>query len=541
MIIFVQDFFVDHYKGGAELTSEAIIQDSLFPINKVMSSNVTKKTMKKWKDCLWIFGNYANLSEECLFYALKNLNYATIEYDYKHCVYRSIEKHIEAEGSCDCHTTRKGKIVSMFINNSKLSFWMSKKQMEIHQQIFPFLNSDKNKVLSSIFSQDTIEFIESLDTNKKNNKWLILNSPSWIKGTEDAITYAKENNLEYELVWNLEYKELLKKMASSKGVIFLPKGADTCPRWIIESKMLGCELVTNENVQHKDEEWFESKESVFSYLQKRAEYFWGLVEKNFAEQLNIPDPKQNIDEDTQFKIVIPFYNAEKWISKCIKSIRKQKYNNYKCIMVDDMSTDNTKEVVKKAIADDERFELIVNHEKKFALRNIVESISESSCEDNDVIILLDGDDWFSSMGTLSKLNEVYSELNCTMTYGSYVLSPGGNKGPEPSEYPKEVIKNNNFREDAWRASHLRSFKYKLWKNLDLEDLKGDDGEYYPMTYDQAIMLPLLEMSSERSKFISDCLYVYNKENPLNVDKIKAQKQYELAKKIRAKKKYSRIV
>ena len=48
--------------------------------------------------------------------------------------------------------------------------------------------------MSSIFSQDTIEFIESLDTNKKNNKWLILNSPSWIKGTEDAITYAKDTS-----------------------------------------------------------------------------------------------------------------------------------------------------------------------------------------------------------------------------------------------------------------------------------------------------------------------------------------------------------
>ena len=85
---------------------------------------------------------------------------------------------------------------------------------------------------------------------------------------------------------------------------------------------------------------------------------------------------------------------------------------------------------------------------------------------------------------------------------------------------EEVIESNSFRKDKWRASHLRTFKYKLWKNLDKNDLK--DGEkYYEMTYDQAIMLPLLEMASERSKYIPQILYVYNKDNPLNVDKIKA--------------------
>jgi len=126
-----------------------------------------------------------------------------------------------------------------------------------------------------------------------------------------------------------------------------------------------------------------------------------------------------------------------------------------------------------------------------------------------------------------------------MTYGSYIYNPGGAPGVEPSEYPKEVVKTNSFRKDQWRASHLRTFKYKLWKNLDKNDLK-DGNKYYEMTYDQAIMLPLLEMASERSKYIPEVLYVYNTENPLNVDKIKAQRQSELAQTIRNKKPYTRI-
>ena len=39
-----------------------------------------------------------------------------------------------------------------------------------------------------------------------------------------------------------------------------------------------------------------------------------------------------------------------------------------------------------------------------------------------------------------------------------------------------------------------------WDKLDQEDLKDQDGNYYKMAYDQAIMLPLLEMAGEKSKY-----------------------------------------
>ena len=97
-----------------------------------------------------------------------------------------------------------------------------------------------------------------------------------------------------------------------------------------------------------------------------------------------------------------------------------------------------------------------------------------------------------------------------------------------------------FREDRWRASHLKSFKYVLWKNLDIEDLKDANGNFYKTAYDQAFMLPLLEMSSERSAYLSDVLYTYNRSNPLNVDKVKTQEQHNTMLKIRKKKKYNRL-
>ena len=182
--------------------------------------------------------------------------------------------------------------------------------------------------------------------------------------------------------------------------------------------------------------------------------------------------------------------------------------------------------------------MIENREKKYALANIVNAIEEFNCDDDDVIILLDGDDWLASSLTLNKLCESYDDK--LMTYGSYVFNPAGVRGPEPSEYSGEVIKTNSFRKDQWRASHLRTFKYGLWKHIDHNDLKDESGDYYKMTYDQAIMLPLLEMAGNRSAYIPETLHVYNKDNPLNIDKNKAQEQYALAQKIRSKKPYSKL-
>ena len=536
MIIFVSDAFVEHYVGGAELTTEALIQTSLLPSYKILSNQINVDSMEDNKEHFWIFANFANLSDECLLYAAKNLNYSVLEYDYKFCKYRSIEKHVEAEGSCKCQDDKRGKLVSIFLNLAKATWWMSEKQKNIYKELFPFLSEENNKVLSSVISDNSLDLIESYDTSNKNDKWIILNSGSWIKGVPDAIKYAKENNLNYELVWGMEHKQFLKKLAESKGLIFLPPGGDTCPRLVMEAQLLGCELVLNENVQHKDEEWFANKDSSMNYLRQRTKVFWNEISSNTDFGLPVCSATKN---KNSFKFIIPFYNASKWITKCIDSVKKQNYENFECFLIDDMSTDNSYTLVENMAKDDPRFTLIKNKEKKYALENIANAIQEASCKDDDVIILLDGDDWLSSLNVLTKLNEVY-DSECLLTYGSYIYFPNGQKGVEPSEYPMDVVKNNKFRKDVWRASHLRTFKYVLWKNIDHNDLKDKENNYYKMTYDQAILLPLLEMAGPRAKYIPDVLYVYNRTNPLNVDKEKAEEQYKLSQEIRNKKCYDRL-
>ena len=55
MIIFVSDNFIEQYVGGAELTTDAIMKDSLLPVAKLLSI-LKVYGIEKWKNIRNIFG-----------------------------------------------------------------------------------------------------------------------------------------------------------------------------------------------------------------------------------------------------------------------------------------------------------------------------------------------------------------------------------------------------------------------------------------------------------------------------------------------------
>ncbi len=242
-------------------------------------------------------------------------------------------------------------------------------------------------------------------------------------------------------------------------------------------------------------------------------------------------------KDNKFKIVVPFYNVEKWIGNCIKSLQLQTYNDFICYLVDDISTDSTADKVTSIIKNDSRFVLIKNKQKKFALQNIYDAIKMSGDDSEDVIVTLDGDDWLASKKALEILNDKYKEHNCLMTYGSYIEYPSMQKGKFCRQISSQTIKNNAYRSSQWFSSHLRTFKRQLWDRIKKEDLLQDDKKFYRMTWDMAFMFPMLEMAGPMALHISDTLYCYNRENPLNDDKVNHQLQLSTESEIRKKQKY----
>ena len=546
MFIFVADLFLEHYVGGAELTFEVIIDSTQVPAQKILSRDLTVELMARHKGKFWVFGNYAQAPEACLIFAVKNLNYSIVEFDYKYCKYRTEHLHRKIEDTCDCPTTTRGKIITLFAAKSKVNYWMSQGQLDVWSHRLPPLNRCNNFVLSSIFSPESLDYILSLDTTNKEDKWVILGSDSWIKGRDDAIEYANKNNLKYEVVWELGYKELLKKLAGSRGLIQLPKGYDTCPRMVIEAKLLGCELEINDLVQHCEEEWFNStRDDMLAYLRGRTSFFWEKMSE--VEETALPSICKTAHEEKHFSVVIPAWNCEAWINKALKSALDQKYKNYTIYFVDDASTDNTEALARDEVSRhpeelQRKVKFTKNKENKKALYNICESIKQA--QEDTIVVLLDGDDWFSTTNVLSYLNKVYSDENVWLTTGSYVESPTG-----------RLVKSLEVPEAAWEEgvrkfkeppdhpnifSHLRTFKKSLFEKIDIQDLLDHDGEYYRCTFDRALMYPMIEMAGpDHHKIVDKAMYVYNTQNPQSVHLVDRRNQLRIEQEIRNKKPYGR--
>ena len=287
-IVFVSDLFSVDYVGGAELTTDSLIESSPLRVFRIRSRSLTIEHLQAGYQKFWIFGNFGDMNPELIPSIVANLKYSILEYDYKYCKYRSPQKHETIEGTpCDCHNQMNGKMVSAFMHGAKSLWWMSEKQQNSYHKLFPFLTSTNNTVLSSVFDDNffsTVKLLNEKNANVERKKWLIVGSASWIKGVDDAEAWCKENNLEYEVLWNVPYQDLLEKFSLAKGLVFLPKGADTCPRIVIEAKLLGCELHINDNVQHKDELWFASSDRLDteSYLYLARQRFWAGIKHDMT-------------------------------------------------------------------------------------------------------------------------------------------------------------------------------------------------------------------------------------------------------------------
>ncbi len=291
-VVFVADMFADQYAGGAELTTQALLDACPLNLHKIQSKNVTMEILESGKEKFWVFGNFSGMDMNLIPSIVANLSYAVVEYDYKFCRYRSPEKHETAENQkCDCHNEIHGKMVSAFYYGAKSLWWMSEVQMNLYHERFPFLRERENTVLSSVFDDQFFINAKILREkySEKNEKWAILGSNSWIKGVEEAKQWCEENGHEYEVFWGLPYDKLLESLAQCKGLVFLPLGGDTCPRMVIEAKLLGLEMHLNENVQHKDELWFDTDdlEDTESYLYSARNRFWDGIKSNMIFQSSL--------------------------------------------------------------------------------------------------------------------------------------------------------------------------------------------------------------------------------------------------------------
>jgi glycosyltransferase involved in cell wall biosynthesis len=244
--------------------------------------------------------------------------------------------------------------------------------------------------------------------------------------------------------------------------------------------------------------------------------------------------------NNHISIVISTRNAAAYVDKCMESAITQDYPDYEIIFIDAESNDGTYE---KAKTYEDRFDnlkVIQNEKRKYQGENI--RIGTEMSEPGSIVITLDGDDWFPHDGVLARVNKEYQKHDCWMTYGTYEEFPYRDVSQHYMEYPLDVRKNKAFRNYRWLASHLRTFRRELFMKINPEDMKDPTtGDYVSMAPDLSFQFPMLEMcGTDKSRYIPDILYVYNRENPMSESKISQSEITRIEGLLRGKESYDTL-
>ena len=197
-------------------------------------------------------------------------------------------------------------------------------------------------------------------------------------------------------------------------------------------------------------------------------------------------------------IIVPVYNAEKYIGKCIDSVIGQSYSKWELLLVDDGSTDSSSEICKKYLSDNRIHYLFQKNRGVSAARNL--GLQNTS---GDYCLFLDSDDFLASSCLERCVVELETNLLDTLQFGFDKVALDGTKlshfGVDTDVYNgKEYGKKCNF---LINVCGIITKKTIIEKNTIYFD------EHIRLAEDQLYIMSILA-NSERVKQISDGLYNY---------------------------------
>ncbi len=112
----------------------------------------------------------------------------------------------------------------------------------------------------------------------------------------------------------------------------------------------------------------------------------------------------SLSNDICFTVIVPIFNAERYLEKCIESITEQKYKNLDIVLIDDGSTDKSLEICQKYAAEDNR--IVALHQER---RGLVYTRKKGmALAKGDYISFVDADDYIE-LGMYSMIRDMIYE------------------------------------------------------------------------------------------------------------------------------------
>lgn len=224
-------------------------------------------------------------------------------------------------------------------------------------------------------------------------------------------------------------------------------------------------------------------------------------------------------EEKKVSIIIPVYNSEETLKKCIESVINQTYKNIEILVINDGSKDKSLKIINEYKNKDKRIK-IINQENKGVSGARNTGINNAT---GDYITFIDSDDYIKP-NLVKDTIKIFKEYECDVVRNNYVLSYENGKIQSRHEMYEEnrIINITEKKEELIQNILLGKVQSYSWlltikRNiLNENNLKFDEDVFF---MEDIIFLIRLIFFIKNIYFVSEPNYFYyqNNENSLTKD------------------------
>lgn len=240
-------------------------------------------------------------------------------------------------------------------------------------------------------------------------------------------------------------------------------------------------------------------------------------------------------DDLLFYVIIPIYNGARYIDQCIESIYRQTYSNYRIVMVNDGSVDDSASICDQYAQRDSRVTVLHQENKgQLASRDAAVRylIKQNIDAEHTYLLFLDVDDQLKTEA-LSEIRNAIISYNCDMVIFGYERVKEGKilKKYNPEKHfsgcieDKRILYKIILSDNNYNSMCTKSMSLKLYSDVDYSN-------YYRVRHGEDLIQSLSYLRNcKKAYFLNKALYNYTV-NASSVSQKVNYKNYELDSAVR---------
>lgn len=212
-----------------------------------------------------------------------------------------------------------------------------------------------------------------------------------------------------------------------------------------------------------------------------------------------------MNRECLISIIVPIYNAEKYLESCLNSIFKQTYKDFEVLLVDDGSQDASKEICMEFVKKDKRFKYYFKNNgglssaRNFGIKNA----------NGSILTFIDSDDWIDENYIETLVMPFLTNDNLDISISPYI-----------EEYKSFSIKKGLYSSSSCDISRIQALEFSLipetqiincanaWCKAFKSFLFEKDIFKLNQLYEDYELLPKIFSHAREIKFCSEAFYHY---------------------------------